>query len=626
MSPAGPPQEARVASHRAEESPVLGAPNVLRAPAWRRLMLHEELVDAQRGRDAMRPVRRAQLELLLRKFSLAASIAAALYAFALWLLFYLLGPSPKVLLWAVLVHGVQVLRYRHTRRLLARGPVPDAELGPELRRQTQLLWLLGGAWSLAPWLLMRHGDTASMALMAVFIVGMVSSAAAVLSSHRQTVSAFVVPAMAGLVLALAWSGGLIGWIMALALAQYSSTLIKWTAQQADLLVDALQARFDNEDLARRLAEQVERVEAGSREKTRFLASASHDLRQPLHAVSLFTAVLEHALAQGPQHETVARLGHSVRMLGTSLDSMLDVSRLDAGAVQPRIETLGVHALFVSLQNTYGGRAQEKGLRLRIRAPGDLHVASDRLLLERLLGNLLDNAIKYTEQGGVLVAARRARLDDGAEAVRFEIVDTGIGIAAEQHGQVFEEFYQVGNPQRDRAQGLGLGLSIVRRLSALLQHPVRLRSKPGRGTRFGVLVRAVPPVALPDAMAPQRPRGAAQLPAHALVLDDEAVSAMAMASWLSAQGCQVRVAADVPAARLVLQQHPEISTVVADFRLPGSESGLDFLVQVRRSLPAMRCLLVTGETAPERIAAIRASGLPCLFKPVQPERLVEALAR
>ncbi|WP_326543074.1 ATP-binding response regulator [Pseudorhodoferax sp.] len=592
-------------------------------PAWQRLLLHEELVDAARGIDAMRPVRRAQLELLLQKFSLSASVAAALYAFALWVLFYALGPSPRVLLWAVLVHSVQAVRYTHTRRLLARGPVPDAELGPELHRQTRLLWMLGGAWSLAPWLLMRQGDTASMALMAVFIVGMVSSAAAVLSSHRQTVAAFVVPAMTGLVLALAWSGGLIGWIMALALAQYSSTLLKWTAQQVDLLVDSLQVRFEKENLAQRLAEQVERVEAGSREKTRFLASASHDLRQPLHAVSLFTAVLEHALAQGPQAETVARLGNSVRMLSASLDGMLDVSRLDAGAVQPRIETLAVHPLFVSLQNTYGGRAQEKGLRLRIRAPGNLHVASDRLLLERLLGNLLDNAIKYTEQGGVLVAARPAHGPAG-EAVRFEIVDTGMGIAEDQQGQVFEEFYQVGNPQRDRAHGLGLGLSIVRRLSALLQHPVALRSRVGRGTRCSVQVRAVPPVAA-VAAPPLRAAARTQLPAHVLVLDDEVDSGTATAAWLGAQGCRVQVVTTVEQARAVLQAHADVGAVVADFRLAGPESGLDFLGEVRRTLPGIRCLLVTGETAPERISAIRASGLPCLFKPVQPERLVEALS-
>lgn len=586
-------------------------------------MLHEELVDAARGEASLRAVRRTQLDLLLQKFSLAASVAAVLFAMALWVLFYLLAPSPHILLWALIVHAVQALRYVHTRRLLARGAVPDAELGPELRRQTRILWLLGCAWGLAPWLLMTHSDTASMALMTVFIIGMVSSAAAVLSSHRQTVAAFVVPAMTGLVLALAWSGGVIGWTMAVALAQYTSTLLKWTAQQVDLLVDSLQVRFEKEALARRLAEQVERVEAGSREKTRFLASASHDLRQPLHAVSLFTAVLEHALQGGPQAEMVARLGHSVRMLGASLDGMLDVSRLDAGAVQPRIETLAVHPLFLSLQNTYGGRAQEKGLRLRIRAPGDLHVASDALLLERLLGNLLDNAIKYTEHGGVLVAARLLHDGQGGDAVRFEIVDTGIGIAPDQQQQVFEEFYQVGNPQRDRAHGLGLGLSIVRRLSALLDHPVTLRSRPGRGTRFTVQVRAVPPVAQAS-VAPLAPPGRRPLPAHILVLDDEVDSATATAAWLTAQGCRVSVATTVAAAGQLLADHADIGAVVADYRLPGSESGADFLRGVRRATPAMRCLLVTGETAPERIVAIRQSGLPCLFKPVQPERLVEAL--
>ncbi len=603
--------------------PAVAETSTPKAAFWRRLMLHEALVDAARGAQGLLPVRRAQLELLLQKFSLSASVAAALFAVALWALFYLMMPSPRILLWALLVHAAQLLRYLHTRQVLARGTVPDAELGPELRRQTQMLWLLGSAWALAPWLLMRHGDTASMALMTVFIIGMVSSAAAVLSSHRQTVAAFVVPAMTGLVLALAWSGGLIGWTMAVALTQYTSTLLKWTAQQVDLLVDSLQVRFDKEDLALRLAEQVERVEAGSREKTRFLASASHDLRQPLHAVSLFSAVLEHALAESPQRETVTRLGHSVRMLSASLDGMLDVSRLDAGAVQPRIETLAVHPLFVSLQNTYGGRAQEKGLRLRIRAPGDLHVASDRLLLERLLGNLLDNALKYTEQGGVLVAARRARGAEGDDAVLFEIIDTGIGIPAELQAQVFEEFFQVGNPQRDRAYGLGLGLSIVQRLSLLLRHPVTLRSRSGQGARFTVRVRSVPPVAASGRPAPA-PSTRHALPAHVLVLDDEADSGTATAAWLSAQGCRVTVTTDVPAARQALVQYPDIGAVLADFRLPGAESGLDFLREVHAAVPTMRCLLVTGETAPDRIVAIRQSGLPCLFKPVQPERLAEAL--
>jgi signal transduction histidine kinase len=596
-------------------------PSPSAAPFWRRLLLHEELVDAARGAQTMLPVRRAQLELLLQKFSLSASIAAVLFAVFVWGLSYWIWPSPWTLAWAAIVHSVQAVRYVQTKRLLARGPVPDAELGSELHRQTRYLWALGIAWGLAPWLLMRPGDTASMALIAVFLVGMVSSASAVLSSHRQTVAAFIVPAMTGLVLALAWSGGLIGWTMALAMSQYTSTAIKWTAQQVDLLVDSLQVRFEKEDLARRLAEQVERVEAGSREKTRFMAAASHDLRQPLHAVSLFTAVLEHALGQGPQRETVTRLGQSVRMLGASLDGMLDISRLDAGVVQPNIEPMAVHPLFVSLQNTYGGRAQEKGLRLRIRAPGNLHVASDRLLLERLLGNLLDNALKYTEHGGVLVAARRVA---GGDMLRFEVLDTGLGIPPDQQAQVFEEFYQIGNPTRDRARGMGLGLSIVRRLSALLQHPVQLQSWPGKGTRFRVLVPAVASAPGGNLAKPVQ-FGRPRLPNHVLVLDDEADIGTATAAWLSTQGCRATVTTDLQGARSALLAHPDIGAVVADFRLPGAESGLDFLLGLRTTAPGVLGLLVTGETAPERIATIRASGVPCLFKPVQPEQLLEALS-
>ncbi len=602
-----------------------------KAPAWRRLMLHEALVDATRGSAAMLPVRRAQMDLLLAKFSLAASAAAAAFAIVVWGMFYWIAPSGKVLLWAVIVHGVQALRYLQTRRLLAQGPVPDAHLGQALQHQTFYLWLLGSAWGLAPWLVMTAGDTASMALMIVFVVSMMSSAAAVLSSHRQTVAAFHVPAAIGLISALAWSGGVMGWVLAVALTQYVMTSLKWTFQQADLLVASLEARFEKEDLARRLAVQVEIAEASSREKTRFLASASHDLRQPLHAVSLFTAVLEHANADPAQAQTVERLGHSVRMLAASLDGMLDVSRLDAGDVQPRIEVVAVHPLFVSLQATYGMLAQDKGLRLRIRAPGELRVLSDRALLERLLGNLLDNAIKYTERGGVLVAARPTRARSGAALVCFQVIDTGIGMEPAQHGSIFEEFYQVDNPQRDRSRGLGLGLSIVRRLSQLLQHPIALRSQPGRGSRFSALVPAAPPApapgALPAAPVIPTPRGQHRgaLPRHVLVVDDEAEVAAAMVAWLATQGCRTSVAADAQAARQALED-PSVDAVVCDVRLPGAMNGIDLVQALRQERPALRCLLVTGETAPERMAAIRASGLPCLYKPVLPEQLAEALSR
>lgn len=306
--------------------------------------------------------------------------------------------------------------------------------------------------------------------------------------------------------------------------------------------------------------------------------------------------------------------------------MLDVSRLDAGAVQPVVAPVGVHALFTSLQNMFTGRAEEKGLQLRFRAPGELAVRSDMLLLERLLANLVDNAIKYTHAGGVLVAARAGAAAGRAGCVRFDVVDTGIGIAAEHQQAVFDEFYQLGNPQRDRRFGLGIGLSIVRRLSGLLAHPVALRSRPGRGSRFQAWVpqsgagevlagAGAQPASLPEAH---------RLPRHVLVVDDEADSRAATATLLAVHGCRVSAAGDLAQAQRLLQGE-DVDAVIADFRLPGERSGLDFLVALRAAAPRLRLLLVTGETAPQRIAMIQASGLPCLFKPVQAALLLQALA-
>nr|WP_227494484.1 hybrid sensor histidine kinase/response regulator [Ramlibacter pallidus] len=402
--------------------------------------------------------------------------------------------------------------------------------------------------------------------------------------------------------------------------------LDWIRQQQALLQQSLVVRFEKEDLARRLEQQVELVREANREKTRFFASASHDLRQPLHAISLFTSTLQRTALPADGVETVEQLAQSVQALSHSLETMLDVSRLDAGAVQPRLRSVGVHALFVSLQNTFAGRAEEKGLHLRLRSPGDLHVASDPLLLERLVGNLVDNAIKYTHAGGVLVAARAADVSGRAGHIRIDVVDTGQGIPAEEHRRVFEEFYQVGNPQRDRGSGLGIGLSIVKRLSELLAHPVRLQSRPGRGTRVQVWVPQAhaAPSARSEGDAAAETVAAPALPAHVLVLDDEAASRQAMAALLASHGCRVSTAGGIAEAEALLHG-ARFDAAIVDYRLPGARNGLDYLLDLREQSPRLRTLLVTGETAPRRMAAIHASGVPFLHKPVRAQQLLEALA-
>lgn len=574
-------------------------------------------------------VQRIQLALLLQKTGPVRILSPIPFATPLAILFYLDGASPLPLVWLGLFYIVIFTSYLQRRKLEAQGPMGDHELPGILRGRVRDIFLLGTLWGAAPWLLGVHQGVDHLILISVFIMGAISLGSAIVSTHRLTIAAFSIPAAVGMISASLWHGGLVGSVLAFCMTLFLAMTLKWTFQQADLLEESLTVRFEKEDLARRLAQQVELVQNANREKSRFLASASHDLRQPLHAISLFTSVLERARLDPESAQTVMRLSQSVHMLNQSLDTMLDISRLDAGAVQATLQPLRVHDLFLSLNHTFCGSAQEKGLQLRFRAPGEVLVVSDEQLLTRLLGNLIDNAIKYTRTGGVLVAARpRARMGQSGW-VCIEIVDTGIGIASEHQQRVFDEFYQLANPQRDRASGLGIGLSIVKRLSSLLEHPMALSSTPRRGTRFRVWVKQAngQPTGLArtvdaDVVGPALTEKC--LPGHVLVIDDERVSREATALLLTASGCSVYSASDLAQAQHLLQCHP-IEAVVADFRLPGERNGLDFLLALRSNSPQLRTLLVTGETEAQRINAIRTSGVPFLHKPVRAQQLLDALA-
>ncbi|MGV3494348.1 MAG: hybrid sensor histidine kinase/response regulator [Ramlibacter sp.] len=580
------------------------------------------------GADVSLEVRRVRLALLLRKFGWRSTLAALPFATVIAIVYYLHRPAASILAWIAMKYVLAAVRALHLRRLARRPPPATHEA---LERRLKLLSvhiaLTGCGWGLAPWMVMPLDEAGLyQALMGAFLIGTIATGSTIFGTHRRTVVAFHVPVAAGLIGAQLALGDALAGFLALVTLQFVVINMRWTFHQADLLAEALTARFEKERLAQRLAAQVDVAQQASREKSRFFAAASHDLRQPLHAVALFSAVLENARIPPEAQATVARLVRSVRVLEASLDSMLDVSRLDAGAVRPHPRPVAVHALFLALQDTYGARAQEKGLQLRVRAPGGLAIASDPALLERLLGNLVDNAIKYTQAGGVLVTVRTGPPHARPGEACLEVTDTGIGIAPRLQRLVFDEFYQVDNPQRDRARGLGIGLAVVQRLAQLLGHPLAMASRPGRGTRFRLRVpfaRAEVAADPRPALAP--PARAWRLPASVLVVDDEADSRDALAQLLAQHGCQVHAAGDVQEAEALLAR-TAVHAVVADFRLPGARDGLAFLQSLRQRDASVRGLLVTGETLPARIAVIRDSGIPCLFKPVRPEQLLGALAQ
>ena len=361
------------------------------------------------------------------------------------------------------------------------------------------------------------------------------------------------------------------------------------------------------------------AETANRAKTRFLAAASHDLRQPLHALGLFAARLSDRTRDPDEAALVQRIATSVASLESLFSALLDISRLEAGVVASSPRAIALDPIFDRLANDFAPEAIEKGLRFAVvRTRRAVH--SDPVLLERILRNLVANALRYTRTGGVVVGARKR----GA-SVSIEIWDTGPGIAPADRDRVFEEFFQVGNPERDRARGLGLGLAIVRRLATLLGHEVGMASVVGRGSVFRVHVRDAPP----GEVAPATLASAVPTDPLAgrcvLVIDDDEPVREGMRQTLAAWGCVPMLATDAgEAVALCRAQMPD--AMVVDFRLPDHRDGLDAIATVRAAIDrAIPALVVSGESSSEQIARVRDAGFTLLHKPVAPAKLRAALA-
>ena len=364
-----------------------------------------------------------------------------------------------------------------------------------------------------------------------------------------------------------------------------------------------------------LAERNLELERANQAKTRFLAAASHDLRQPLHAMGLFVDAIDHAVEGERPRRLVSRLRDCTHALDDLLGGLLDVSKLDSGVVEARTLEFALGALLARLDAEFQPVAAEKGLALRT-VPTTLHVRSDPELVERMLRNLLANAIHHTAAGRVLVGCRR----HGGQ-VRVEVWDTGRGMPENRLDEIFDEFVQL--ERDDLRPGLGLGLAIVQRSAMLVGSRVDVRSQPGRGSVFSF---ALPRVA--DADAKPRPPGEPDGPQElggrtVLIVDDDTGVREGMAEALRAWGCTVATAASVDEAERHLQGSNAVTldAAVVDYQLPGGATGLD----VARRLDGLPAVLITGDTSGATREQVQAAGLPLLHKPVKPEQLRAVLA-
>ena len=371
-------------------------------------------------------------------------------------------------------------------------------------------------------------------------------------------------------------------------------------------------RDATEDLDKKKRE----AEAANVAKSRFLASVSHDLRQPMHALGLFAEILNQQLSDPQQVTLVHRIQSSVAELEDMFNSLLDLSRLDAGVISPSAKDFDLKPYLQNLWEEFAPVAEQKGLALRMHL-SEAEVHSDPLLLTRILTNLISNAIRYSERGGVLVSCRKR---EGHWLV--QVWDTGIGIADDQLTHIFEEYYQVGNLERSRQQGIGLGLAIVSKLSKLLGHELQVRSRPGKGTVFSLKIAAAHlPLnhgsPLRSALATARFTGQ-----PILVIDDDPEVADSMAALLESWNLVPVVASTLDSALDELNRRKLVpSVVLSDLRLPGEADGIEAIAQLREQFGAkLPAALISGDTLPSNAARLRDSGLTVLHKPLAPAKL------
>ena len=573
---------------------------------------HEEALD--------RRILREQADSLLGTSS-AASVGAFIAAVGFWTIFYLQTRQTGVLVWAVLIHATQLFRFAGNHRYLK---TPLAERDPErmARWYCNALTFNAVAWGAAPWLFFPTGNLPLTSLMMLLLLGISSGGVASLAPYRPALFRFIVPVLSGLAAALLWQRDMTHFYLAICTLAYLFVNLRFGLQQNRLLTEALRARYEKEDLAQRLAEQVRIVERASLEKTRFFASASHDLRQPLHSLGLFGSAILARLAATPDEPLARNMMHCVDALEASFSSMLDVSKLDAGVVEVKAEPVALADIFRRLQVNLGQQAESQGLALRFK-PGRKWVYADAALLERMMGNLVHNALKFTQAGGVVVLARTR-----GQAVSVEVWDSGRGIDEKEVPRIFDEFYQVGNLERDRTKGLGMGLAIVRRIARLMKVQVQVHSRPGRGTVFRLLLpRAAMQTEKPLTEAGEGGRATSPLARlRVLVVDDEETVRSSTAAALRLYGLQVDVADGLAQAReIAASPGHRLDALITDFRLRNEEDGIALAAELRAMLGwKLPVLLVTGDTAPERVRQAQQSGLRVLYKPVKAHDLVEAL--
>ena len=552
----------------------------------------------------------------------------ALLVLGIWLFIHAFVALPVFLAWGALTIGVEVSRARYASYTLKRGHAIDPK-----RVHAMFVGLAaiagaaiaGGAVIFLPRLPILHE-----ALFGAILFAIPAAGVAVSQSSRYILAAYALSIL--LPASAAWC--LLHPSQAVALAAltalYCAVLILIAADGEKLLLRSVVIRHERDRLVRDLEQRnadvsaaVGQAQQSAQARARVLAAASHDLRQPLHALSVYSAVLAANPAPEVLREVSQNVDQIVRSLGNLLNGLLDLSRLSSGYYVPEHQHLALDRLLVDVCAEYSQPAAQKGLVLKIQTT-PIRLLGDPVALGRIARNLIDNAIKYTDQGEVRVAAY-VDLAGPAPMAVLSVADSGKGIPESEQKRIFEEFYQLDNPGRDRSRGVGLGLAIVQRLCELLHARVEVQSVVDQGTCFRVSI----PDPLPETAAPERvPTSATEESLQGkrvYVVDDEVDIQKSMRTLLSVWGVAALTADSAGAAHTLFEKHGPPDLMIVDLRLRGEEHGARLAGRLQREYGDFPVLIITGETSSEALRHANESGFTLLQKPIAPEVLRAAIA-
>ncbi len=533
--------------------------------------------------------------------------------------------KPLILVWTASVVGVYVARIGLARQF-EKSKHDTSEYSRWAGYFTFTALISGVLWGGAGVLFYTPESVNLQVLLYVLIVGVAAGSLIVNCYWLPAFFAYAIPSVGlvsvNLIIRAETPGKLLGFLLILYLLIFSQV----AKRTRDMMYHSIKVQFDNLNLVEELQRQKERAETANRAKTRFLASANHDLRQPVHALSLMTYAAKDELITPRGKKLYDSMNRTVRSLSQLLESLLDLSRLDAGAMSIQRENVNLKALGAQLLTEFLPLAQRKRLRIGL-GPFDYTVYTDIGLVERILRNLVSNAIRYTNSGGILIGCRRR-----GDSVVIEVWDTGIGIDTVDSDKVFTEFYQGNNPDHDRTQGLGLGLSICKRIAILLGHEFVYKSRSGKGTVFRLKVPLSKQFVLPESgKAWKHTDHKNSLRDYTiLVVDDERMVREALSQVISDWGAQVVLAAGGMEALNKLSGNAKAllpNAIICDYRLGGDENGLDAIRMIREATgqPNLQALILTGDTAPELVKKFERSEFAVIHKPVHPDELYSHLS-